>query len=352
MTPDTATPLPTTALCEMLLRQSAGCAWLLNRDAAFHAVYGDAQRVFGRSAAELEGRHFADAIGPPGRPAWMRRLERVFAGETLGATGQFGDGAQFFISMFPVRPAEGEIAFAGGLAHEMPEAGILVRALEDLNAHRTRLSQLLHDFVGQNLSVAGLQLDLLRMDLAESALPIPQRVGEIQAMLETVMEMVREVNRELNPAVAERLGLRAALDRLAGRLRADFKGNVRVFADATAQPPPESAAALYRIAEEAANRAARRTGCSAIEILLKSLRSGPALEIRDNGIGIDGGGGSDGGCGGGSDGGCDGGCHEGGLEFVVMRHFAERAGIELRIDSARGGGTVIRALCRAAVPRA
>jgi hypothetical protein len=158
------------------------------------------------------------------------------------------------------------------------------------------------------------------------ALPVPQRVGEIQAMLETVIEMVREVSRELNPAVAERVGLRAALDRLAGRLRADFKGNVRVFADATAQPAPEAAGALYRIAEEAAGHAARRTGCSAIEILLKSLRSGPALEIRDNGpLGsmVDG---------------SYGGSYEGGLEFVVMRHFADRAGIELQIDSAHRTG--------------
>ena len=334
MTPVTARPLPAAALCEMLLRHSPGCAWLLKRDGAFQAVYGDAPRVFGRAAAKLESLNFADLFAPPVRSSWIGRLERVFKGETLGAAGRFGEGATFSIAMFPIQPPDGEIAFAGGVAHEMPEGDLVLRALETLESERARLSQLLHDRVGQSLSAAGLQLDLLRMDLAESAVPIPQRIGEIQAMLETVMGLVRDVNRELNPAVAERVGLRAALDRLAGRLRADFKGNVRVFADATAQPAPEAAAALYRIAQEAAGHAARRAGCSAIEILLKSLRSGPALEIRDNGPGLDA---------------ADRAFQGAGLELLVMQHFADRAGIQLEIDSAPDKGTVVRALCRSAV---
>jgi signal transduction histidine kinase len=333
MTQATATLLPAAALCEMLLRQSPGCAWLLKRDGAFQAVYGDATRVFGRAAAELESLQFADLFAPPARPSWIGRLERVFTGETLGAAGRFGEGAAFSIAMFPIHSPDGEIAFAGGMAHEMPEGSLVLRALDALESDRARLPQLLHDRVGQSLSAAGLQLDLLRMDLAESAVPIPQRIGEIQAMLETVMGLVRDVNRELNPALAERVGLRSALDRLAGHLRADFKGNVRVFADATAHPAPEAAAALYRIAQEAAGLAARRAGCSAIEILLKSLRSGTALEIRDNGPGFNA---------------ADRAFGGGGLELLVMQHFADRAGFELEIDSAPDKGTVVRALCRSA----
>jgi len=212
----------------------------------------------------------------------------------------------------------------------MPEGALVMRTVAALESDRARIPQLLHDGVAQSLSTAGLQLDLLRMDLAEGAAAAPRRIGEIQALLDTVMGLVRDVNRELNPVVAERVGLRAALDRLAGRLRTDFKGNVRVFADATAQPDPETAAALYRIAQEAAGSAARRAGCSVIEILLKSLRSGPALEIRDNGPGFD----------------ADAALAGGGLELLVMQHFADGAGIELLIDSAPDAGTVVMAICR------
>jgi signal transduction histidine kinase len=332
MTPATAKPLPPAALCEMLLRQGTGCAWLLKRDGAFQAVYGDAPRVFGRAAAELESLIFTDLFEPPARLSWIGRLDRVFAGETLAAAARFREGdATFSITIFPIRLPEGEIAFAGGLAHEMPEGALVLRTLEALETDRARLPQMLHDRVAQSLSAAGLQLDLLRMDLTESALPIPQRIAEIQAMLETVMGLVRDINRELNPAVAERIGLRAALDRLAGRLRANFKGNVQVFADAAAQPPPEAAAALYRIAQEAAGHAARRAGCSAIEILLKSLRGGIALEVRDHGPGFDAADRAVGGV---------------RLELLVMQYFADRAGIELQVGSAPDKGAVVRALYR------
>jgi len=322
---------PASWLCEMLLRQSPGCTWLLKRDQSFHAVYGDAPRVFGRAAAELPGLNFGDLFGPPARASWTSRLQRVWTGEALCAAGRFGDvPPTYSIALFPVRSPEGEIAFAGGIAREMVERDLVLRVLHALEGDRLRLSQLLHDHVGQYLSAAGLQLDLLRMDLAEGGFPAPERTREIQSMLENIMELVRDFSHQLNPAVAERIGLRAALDRLAGRLRADFKGTVRVLADPKAQPPPAAAAALYRIAQEAAANAVRHSAGSVIEILLKPSRGGPALEIRDNGRGFDASGGALRGC---------------GLGLLIMEQCAEQAAIDLRIDSAPGRGTVVRALC-------
>ena len=316
-------PLPATALCEMLLRQSPGCAYLLKRDGKFQGVYGDAPRVFGHSAAECGTRRFTHLCSPVSRDAWSARLERVFTGHTVRAAGQFAGGC-FAMTLFPVRLPDGEIAFAGGMAYPLPGSGVVLRTLAALDASHERLCRLLHDHMGQSLSAAGLQLDLLRMDLADSGQPVPQRITEVQGMLESVVELVRDANRELNPATAERVGLRAALDRLAGSLRANFHGNVRVFADPKAQPPPEIAAALYRIAQEAIAQATGRADCSVIEILLKCLRSGPMLEIRDNG--------------------CDGAetsPEAGGL--LVMQYFAEQAGLELQITSAPGEGTVVQA---------
>lgn len=318
----------------MLLRQSLGCAWLLRPDRVFHAIYGDAPRVFGRTAAELKKTDFTDLFAPPARPSWIGRVGRVFTGRTVCAPGQLREDAPpSSITLFPVEPPEGGMAFAGGIAHQVAEHDLALRMLRALETDRARLSRFLHDRVGQYLSAAGLQLDLLRMDLAETAFPISQRTAEIQAMLENVLGSVRELNYELNPAVAERVGLRAALDRLAGRLRTDFTGNVRVLADATVQLAPEAASALYRIAQEAAANATRRAGCSAIEILLKSLRGGSALEIRDNGRGFDPAADA---------------LRGKGLELLVMQYYAGPAGIELEIESTPDSGTVVQALCRSA----
>lgn len=317
------------SICEQLVQQSPGCAWALNRNHAFELVYGDAAACFCRAPGELRGAHFADVFAAEERETWDGRIERVFSGSTVSAsTRPAGCGFRISITLFPVRTEDGAVFYAGGVARHPTERDLAIRLLRTQEQDRTRLSKLLHDRVGQYLSAAGLQLDLLRMDLGETPFPISQRTGEIQAMLETVMELVREINHELSPGFAERVGLRAALDRLAGRLRSEFTGTVRVLSDATARLPAETAAALYRIAQEAAWNAVRHSGCSAIEILLKSVRSGFALEVRDNGRGFDAPAGV---------------FRSRGLGLLVMEQCAEQAGIGLEIESAPGKGTVVRA---------
>jgi signal transduction histidine kinase len=307
---------------------------MLKRNLEFYTVFGNTTPLFGCAAADLPGLNFTQVVGQEARPSWIRRWERVFAGETLCAHERFGaDSPACSITVFPVRSPDGEIAFAGGMAMEAAERHLAACIWRAQEAERARLSQLLHDRIGQHLSAAGLQLDLLRMDLEASAPGISPRTAEIQNMLETVMDVVRHFSLELNPAVVERVGLRAALDGLAGRLRSDFQGNVRLMTDPAARPSAAAAAALYRIAREAAANAARHSACSAIEILLKSTRSGPALEIRDNGQGFD----------------ALGGAFRGrGQGLMLMEQYAEEAGIDLHIESSPGKGTVVKAMCRSA----
>lgn len=314
----------------MLLEQNPGCTWLLRSDRVFQAVYGDAPRVFGRAAVELEETRFTDLFEPLARPSWIKRVERALRGQTLCAAGRFGEGQPTYsITLYPVAVPGGGGRFAGGTAHQMAGRDVVLRMLRSAEADRARFSGLLHDHVGQYLTAAGLQLDLLRMDLAERAFPAVARTAEIQATLDTVMQLVRNFHRELNHEVAERVGLRPALDRLVGRLRADFKGNVRLMAHAAAQPPPEAAGAFYRIAQEAAGMAAHHAGCSTIEIFLKSVRSGIVLEIRDDGKVFEA---------------AEKDLNEQSLGLLVMQYYADRAGIELEIHGAPGSGTVVRAL--------
>jgi len=330
MRPATAKSLPASTLCEWLHQQSPGCTWLLRHDQRFEAVYGGASRMFGRAHSELDQLRFADLFAPALRQSWSGRVARALAGETLCATGRFSEkGLAYEITLFPVRSPGGGILFAGGLAHEIADREALLTTIENLETDRARLSQLLHDEAGPYLSAAGMQLDLLRMDLADKASPVFTRAAEIQALLETVIGRLREFGRELCPPPA-RIGVRAALDRLAGNLRSTFQGNVRVLADATAQPSPEVATALCRIAQEAAGNAVRHSGCSTIEILLKSMRSGPTLEVRDDGCGFSL---------------ADGAARGRGLGLLIMQHYANRAGIDLHIESTAGKGTLVRALC-------
>jgi signal transduction histidine kinase len=63
---------------------------------------------------------------------------------------------------------------------------------------RARLANLLHDDVGQILTAAGLQLELLRQDLASSAPACLPALLETQTLVGRVIESVRCYSKELS----------------------------------------------------------------------------------------------------------------------------------------------------------
>jgi len=143
-----------------------------------------------------------------------------------------------------------------------------------------------------------------------------------------MMEAVREYSYELNPSTVERAGLRPALDRLAQRPRDRFAGVVRVNVDPSLKVEPGLAKAFYHIAHEAVENAVQHSGCSSIDISVKTARGSTVLEVRDNGRGFDpdeiqGG-------------------HRG-LGLLSMEHYAVQGGLELSIVSTRDIGTTVRA---------
>src|SRR5271165_5054861 len=110
-------------------------------------------------------------------------------------------------------------------------ARMLVAAVNQREIQLSRVSGVLHDQVSQVLSAIGLQLDVMRLDFKQQAPDIEERTAEIQEMLERVINQLRDLSFELNPSVVERAGLHAALDGLAGRVRASFQGIFRIYFD-------------------------------------------------------------------------------------------------------------------------
>jgi PAS domain S-box-containing protein len=322
------------SLAEIFLQQSPACQWIVSSDGTFARIYGDPLALFGRTATQLLGRSPDDVLEPDEAAAWRDRFERALSGEMLLLRERRAKGT-WYVTVFPLRVV-GKIQFVGASAREItPWAAAeqelrhtVLGALKAQEFERSMVSKFLHDSVGQNLTALGLQLDLIRMDL-ESALPdTRQRIGDIQKLLEEMMESVREYSYELNPSMVERAGLRAALDRLAGRIRTRFPGSLRLNVDPSLKLDPKLASALYQILQEAVENAVQHSGCSAIEIAVKSSRTGTILEVRDNGRGFDP---------------ADLVSGRRGLGLLSMEHYAAQAGLELVITSTRETGTTVRA---------
>ncbi|HYZ86053.1 MAG TPA: histidine kinase [Bryobacteraceae bacterium] len=204
---------------------------------------------------------------------------------------------------------------------------MLVSAINAREVESDRISRTLHDEVGQVLSAVGLQLDALRLEFQGRVPEIGARTSEIQNMLEKAMQEVRALSYDLNPAVVERVGLQNALDRLVGRLRARFPGNLRFQYDPNVRVPLEVGNAWYKIAEHALENAITHSESNRVEVLVKGSRGQSVLEIRDHGKGFD---------------------FEQrraqapGLGLLLMEHYGAQSGVQLTITSTLGKGTVVR----------
>jgi signal transduction histidine kinase len=321
-------------LLEAFLDSSPGCNWIVGGDGRFFRVFGDAQTLFQKPPAELQGREIGRTLSPQSQALWSGRFARALKGESLFFRERYGQ-ALWRVSLFPIR-ADGEIRYAGGMADdcsrwsaaEQELRRTVLSALKTQEYHRDALARFLHDSVGQNLSAIGLQLDLLRMDLAPVSAAACEQISKIQQILEAMMHDVRRHIYELNPFSVDRSGLRTALDRLAERLRGRYQGAIRLNADPSLKVDPRAASAFFQIAREALENAVEHSGCSLIEIAVKSTRTGAVLEVRDNGKGFDPG---------------DDFKTGRGLGLLSMEYYAAQVGFELSISSNGTAGTTVRA---------
>jgi signal transduction histidine kinase len=321
-------------LSEAFLEQCPACLWIVRSDLVFHRIFNDTVYVLGKTAAELTGRPVADALDPEPAKTWTSRFTRALAGETLFLRERAGN-ATWYITVFPIQTKDG-MRYAGALAREITPwktaeqelRNTVLGALKAQEFERNMLSKFLHDMVGQNLTALGLQLDLARMDLETVSPETCVRIAEIQHVLETIMEQVRDYSYHLNPSAVERAGLRSALDRLITHIRGRFTGGLRVNVDPNLKLDPKIASAFYHITQEAVENAVQHSSCSAIEIAVKSTRTGPSMEVRDNGRGFDP---------------ADILSGARGLGLLSMEHYAAQAGLDLSITSNKKTGTTVRA---------
>ncbi len=321
-------------LAGLLLHQASSCSWLVSAKGVFERLYGDCSGIFGKPVEELAGRQVTQALPRDRARTWVSRFSRALSGEALSLRERAGNTV-WNVSIFPVR-VDGETLYAGAIAREISDWNksendlrqTVLSALKSQEFERKMASKFLHDTVGQNLTALGMQLDLVRMDFEEAAPDACVRIGEIQKVLETIMEDVRDYSYELNPATVERAGLRPALDRLLTRMRERFNGSLRLNVDPFLKLDPNVAPAIYQIAQEAIENAVIHSGCTSIEIAVKATRSGPVLEVRDNGHGFDP---------------AEIASGRRGLGLLSMEHYAAQAGLNLQIVSDRATGTAVRA---------
>jgi signal transduction histidine kinase len=139
-----------------------------------------------------------------------------------------------------------------------------------LRSELRRAGLVLHDDIGSLLAVAGLRLQLAKMDYPEAAV----RLAEIGEVLEGVVGHVRKLSRGVEPSPVRRTGLKNALLDLAEAAmeasRAESKDHPRagisVSYSVAAELPPEISEAIYLATAAVIRDAVARKGAGRIAI--------------------------------------------------------------------------------------
>jgi PAS domain S-box-containing protein len=171
------------------------------------------------------------------------------------------------------------------------ELRTVLRRLSDaerrkVEAERRRLSQELHDEIGQMLTALGLNLEMVRRRCAA-----PEALGHLKnavQIADSITRGVRDIVHQLRPPQLDDLGLSAALHWHLERIRqtsmlvVEFQENL-----GQSRLPAEIELASFRIVQESITNVLRHASASEVAVQLDYTPERLRLSITDDGVGFD-----------------------------------------------------------------
>ena len=198
---------------------------------------------------------------------------------------------------------------------------------------RKRISRELHDEIAQTLTGITVRLAALKTEATTNTKGLQNRISSTQRMVERSVDIVHRFARELRPMVLDDLGLIPALHSFMKGFTRRTGIHIRFTACTSGkieQLDTVTRTVLYRVAQEALTNVGRHAHASRVDVSIQKLPRAVGLTIQDNGKSFQ-------------------------VERVLhakrnkrlgllgMRERVEMVGGSLRIESAPGQGTTIRA---------
>ena len=255
-----------------------------------------------------------------GQPLWVElRGVPVFGdhGELLAFEGILRDVTE------PVNArAERERNFELLRRADEERSRLLSRLVHAQEEERRLIAQDLHDDSIQVVTALAMRLELLADTLDDPN--VLSQLAEATRTARSVITGLRGLLFELDPPVLRRDGLAAALGEQLELIRQQTGVEVKLENTLTTEPPFETAASAYRIAQEALVNARKHAQATQLTVRVDGNVDGVTVRVVDNGVGFEM-------------------MPEqlGHVGLVSMRERAEMAGGWWQIDAAPGHGTMV-----------
>lgn len=164
-----------------------------------------------------------------------------------------------------------------------------IRLSEVEEAEKQALASELHDQIGQNLTVLGINLNIIKSLLGnkENA-EILSRIDDSLALLNQTNEQMRDIMSNLRPSLIDDYGLLAGLRWYGEQFSKRTGIRVEVTGEEFDQRLPKNIETLlFRIAQESLTNIAKHSRADRVTIKLQGTDGMEQLIIADNGVGFD-----------------------------------------------------------------
>lgn len=142
----------------------------------------------------------------------------------------------------------------------------------------------LHDNIGQLLSVANMQLNILSRKVEESS---QAPVLEIREIVANSLQEVRSLSKSLNNEVIDYSGLEASVKNELDRFnRLNILTTQMEVAGESFEIPPKDAIILFRMLQEFFSNVIKHSKADLLEVHFEYLPEGLKIRAADNGVGF------------------------------------------------------------------
>jgi signal transduction histidine kinase len=150
---------------------------------------------------------------------------------------------------------------------------------------RARIARELHDSTAQSLSALEMMLSAAIHEQTSPA--SAERLSTMHDIARQALGEVRTLSHTVHPHVLDDLGLVAAIEHLARRMRLQSPVKIWVTSDDDGVVPHVVGSVLFRVAQEAIGNAIKHASAQELRVSTTTSDRDVVLEVRDDGCGFD-----------------------------------------------------------------
>jgi signal transduction histidine kinase len=164
---------------------------------------------------------------------------------------------------------------------------LAVSSQQASEGEKRRFSKELYDDIGQRLSVLKLDLDWLEHSLPDTRAAVPERLAQMQGMLDKVITLTKSMASTLRPPLLDDFGLMPALEWMTDSFgkRTGIDCNVEGIGLLVRLGDPVKSA-VFRVIQEGLLNIERHAHASNVQVVLDYTDRKLDVLIQDDGIGL------------------------------------------------------------------